>query len=58
LLADIEDGRREEIDELWDSSRIDDDLSVLRGPRSNVGQSPSSLELQRMREPLTPVSKK
>lgn len=46
LLTDIEDGRREKVDELGDSVGVDDNLGVLLGAGSDVGQSPCSFELR------------
>jgi len=45
LFSDVEDGRREEFDEDWDGSRFNNDLSVFRSTRSDVGESPGGFEL-------------
>ena len=45
LFPDIEDWRREELNELWNSLGTDNDLSVLRGARGNVGKRPRGFEL-------------
>lgn len=46
LLTDIEDGGRKKVDELGDSVGVDNDLGVLLGTGSDVGQSPCSFELR------------
>jgi hypothetical protein len=45
LFSDVEDGGREEFDEDGNGSRFDDDLSVFRSTRSDVGESPGGFEL-------------
>lgn len=45
LLANIGDVGGQELAEDRDGASVDDDLSVLRGARSNVGECPSSLKL-------------
>lgn len=45
LLTDIEDGRREELDEDGHGPGLDDDLGVVRGAGGDVCQSPCCLEL-------------
>ena len=46
LFADIENGRREQPDELWDGVGVDDHLSVMSGSRSNVCQGPRGFKLK------------
>jgi hypothetical protein len=46
LLADIDNTRSEESNEVGDGAGGDDDLGVLRGARSNVSKSPGGLELE------------
>lgn len=45
LLADVEDGGGEELDEDGDGARLDDDLGMLRGSRGDVGKGPGGFEL-------------
>ena len=53
LLPYIGNGRREQFDELRDGLCVDDDLGMFCRTRSDVGQSPSSLELLRLLEYVT-----
>jgi hypothetical protein len=48
LFTDIEGGRRKKVNKLWDSLRVDDDLSVLRGAGGNVSEGPCSFKLDAM----------
>lgn len=45
LFPDIEDWRREQLDELGNGLGADNDLSVLSGARGNVGKRPRGFEL-------------
>jgi hypothetical protein len=47
LLTNIQDRRGEKVDKLWDSLGADDNLSMLRSSRRNVGKCPSSFELRK-----------
>ena len=47
LLPDVENGRGEELDEERDGVGVNDDLGVIRGSRSDVGESPGGLELMK-----------
>jgi len=49
LLAHIEDGGGEEIDEFGNGLSVDDDLSVFRGARRDVGQSPRGFKLKNLK---------
>ena len=46
LLTNIENGRREQLDEFGDSLGVDNDLGVLSSARCDVGKGPCSLELK------------
>ncbi len=50
LLANVQDRGRKKVNELRDSPSVDDDLSMLSGARGDVGQGPSSLELENIGE--------
>lgn len=46
LLADVEDGGGEKLDEERDGAGMNNDLGVVRGARGDVGESPGGLELK------------
>lgn len=45
LLFDIGDRTAQQLDKKWDSASFNDVLCLDRSARGNVGQGPSSLEL-------------
>ena len=46
LFPDVVDGRREELDELWDGTSVDHGLCMLCGAGGDVRERPCCLELK------------